>query len=108
MAGAYRWVADECEVYELPPRYRPESVSSLCRVTRFSEEEVKRLYRGFKAECPSGVIREDTFKIIYSQFFSARGKYIQLGGRGDDLNYYLSADGFGGNEGLFPVYRGQN
>lgn len=75
MDGAYRWVADECEVYELPPRYRPESVSSLCRVTRFSEEEVKRLYRGFKAECPSGVIREDTFKIIYSQFFSARGKY---------------------------------
>lgn len=62
-------------MYELPPRYRPESVSSLCQITRFSEEEVKRLYRGFKAECPSGVVREDTFKIIYSQFFSARGKW---------------------------------
>ena len=62
-------------MYELPPRYRPESVSSLCQITRFSEEEVKRLYRGFKAECPSGVVREDTFKIIYSQFFSSRGKW---------------------------------
>lgn len=37
---------------------------------------MKRLYRGFKAECPSGVVREDTFKIIYSQFFSARGKLV--------------------------------
>lgn len=61
-------------MYELPPRYRPESISSLCQITRFSEEEVKRLYRGFKAECPSGVVREDTFKLIYSQFFSARGE----------------------------------
>lgn len=40
---------------------------------------MKRLYRGFKAECPSGVVREDTFKIIYSQFFSARGKLFAKG-----------------------------
>ncbi|XP_011687680.1 PREDICTED: Kv channel-interacting protein 4 isoform X1 [Wasmannia auropunctata] len=51
------------------PRYRPDSLASLCRATRFTEAELKRIYRGFKAECPTGVVREDTFKCIYSQFF---------------------------------------
>ncbi|XP_023248552.1 Kv channel-interacting protein 4-like isoform X2 [Copidosoma floridanum] len=51
------------------PRYRPDSLASLCRATRFTEAEMKRIYRGFKAQCPTGVVREDTFKIIYSQFF---------------------------------------
>lgn len=27
------------------------------------------MYRGFKNECPNGVLDEDTFKNIYSQFF---------------------------------------
>lgn len=27
------------------------------------------MYRGFKQECPSGMVKEETFKIIYSQFF---------------------------------------
>ncbi|KAL6446307.1 hypothetical protein ACFW04_001127 [Cataglyphis niger] len=51
------------------PRYRPDSLASLCRATRFTEAELKRIYRGFKAECPTGVVREDTFKCIYSKFF---------------------------------------
>ncbi|XP_011158065.1 Kv channel-interacting protein 4 isoform X2 [Solenopsis invicta] len=51
------------------PRYRPDSLASLCRATRFTEAELKRIYRGFKAECPTGVVREDTFRSIYSQFF---------------------------------------
>ncbi|XP_043464475.1 Kv channel-interacting protein 1-like [Leptopilina heterotoma] len=51
------------------PRYRPDSLASLCRATRFSEAELKRIYRGFKAQCPTGVVREETFKCIYSQFF---------------------------------------
>ncbi|CAD7091672.1 unnamed protein product [Hermetia illucens] len=59
----------ELEELEAPPRYRPDSLSALCRATRFSEAEIKRIYRGFKAECPTGVVREDTFKIIYAQFF---------------------------------------
>ncbi|XP_059613693.1 Kv channel-interacting protein 4-like [Phlebotomus argentipes] len=59
----------ELEELETPPRYRPDSLSALCRATRFSEAEIKRIYRGFKAECPTGVVREDTFKVIYSQFF---------------------------------------
>lgn len=64
----------ELEELEAAPRYRPESVRSLCRVTRFTEEEIKRLYRGFKAECPTGMVREETFKVIYSQFFPNGGK----------------------------------
>ncbi|CAB1428132.1 unnamed protein product [Pleuronectes platessa] len=36
---------------------------------QFSKRELQVLYRGFKNECPSGVVNEDTFKQIYSQFF---------------------------------------
>ncbi|XP_045536039.1 Kv channel-interacting protein 4, partial [Papilio machaon] len=57
------------ELGEQLPRYRPDSIAALRRATRFTEPELKRLYRGFKAECPTGVVREDTFKHIYSQFF---------------------------------------
>ncbi|XP_057654180.1 Kv channel-interacting protein 4-like isoform X4 [Diorhabda carinulata] len=59
----------ELEDLETPPRYRPDSLEALCRATRFSEAEIKRIYRGFKAECPTGVVKEDTFKMIYAQFF---------------------------------------
>jgi len=63
----------ELEELEAPPSYRPDSLEALCKATRFSESELKRIYRGFKAECPSGVVREDTFKGIYSQFFPQGG-----------------------------------
>ncbi|XP_017485905.1 PREDICTED: Kv channel-interacting protein 4-like, partial [Rhagoletis zephyria] len=59
----------ELEEFETPARYRPDSLSALSRTTRFTEDEIKRIYRGFKAECPTGVVKEDTFKVIYSQFF---------------------------------------
>uniref|UniRef100_A0A6P7FMW5 Kv channel-interacting protein 4-like isoform X1 n=1 Tax=Diabrotica virgifera virgifera TaxID=50390 RepID=A0A6P7FMW5_DIAVI len=59
----------ELEDLETPPRYRPDSLEALCRATRFTEAEIKRIYRGFKAECPTGVVKEDTFKMIYAQFF---------------------------------------
>lgn len=65
----------ELEELETTPRYRPDSLSALSRTTRFSEAEIKRIYRGFKAECPTGVVKEDTFKIIYSQFFPQGGMY---------------------------------
>lgn len=51
------------------PRYRPQSVEALCRATKFSEAEIKKIYRNFKAECPTGTIRQDTFKGIYAKFF---------------------------------------
>lgn len=61
----------DCELEEIasPPKYRPESIAALCAATRFTEAEIKRIYRGFKAECPAGIIREETFKFIYAQFF---------------------------------------
>ncbi|KAK6621562.1 Kv channel-interacting protein 4 [Polyplax serrata] len=65
----------EFEESESPPRYRPDSLKALCRATKFTESEIKRIYRGFKAECPTGVVREETFKGIYSQFFPQGGKY---------------------------------
>lgn len=66
----------DCELEELEstPRYRPDSLAQICKTTKFSEVEIKRMYRGFKAHCPNGVVKEDTFKIIYAQFFPQGGK----------------------------------
>ncbi|CAH1128747.1 unnamed protein product [Ceutorhynchus assimilis] len=63
------YLNSELEDLETPPRYRPGSIESLSRATRFTQDEIKKIYRGFKAECPTGVVREDTFKMIYAQFF---------------------------------------
>lgn len=49
--------------------HRPSSLAALVRATRFTEGELKRIYRGFKAECPTGLVKEDAFKLIYQQFF---------------------------------------
>ncbi|XP_013196246.1 Kv channel-interacting protein 4 [Amyelois transitella] len=50
-------------------RHRPEPLGALARSTRFTRHEIKLMYRGFKQECPSGVVDEDAFKHIFSQFF---------------------------------------
>ena len=67
----------DSEVVEVPTikRYRPENLQALCKLTKFSEYEMKRIYRGFKADCPTGIIREEQFKTIYSQFFPQGCKY---------------------------------
>ncbi|KAF6726692.1 Kv channel-interacting protein 1 [Oryzias melastigma] len=49
--------------------HRPEGLDQLEAQTNFNKRELQVLYRGFKNECPSGVVNEDTFKQIYSQFF---------------------------------------
>ncbi|XP_068607574.1 A-type potassium channel modulatory protein KCNIP2-like isoform X2 [Brachionichthys hirsutus] len=49
--------------------YRPEGLDRLVQRTDFSKKELQVLYRGFKNECPSGVVNEETFKSIYGQFF---------------------------------------
>ncbi|MBN3273831.1 KCIP2 protein, partial [Polyodon spathula] len=49
--------------------YRPEGLDKLQEQTKFTKKELQVLYRGFKNECPSGVVNEETFKLIYSQFF---------------------------------------
>ncbi|CAH1399451.1 unnamed protein product, partial [Nezara viridula] len=50
-------------------RARPDSLEALVRATRFSRAELKRIYRSFKAHCPSGLVTEDSFRSIYSLFF---------------------------------------
>ncbi|XP_074816789.1 A-type potassium channel modulatory protein KCNIP1 isoform X1 [Natator depressus] len=49
--------------------YRPEGLEQLETQTNFTKRELQVLYRGFKNECPSGVVNEETFKQIYAQFF---------------------------------------
>ena len=43
-------------------------------VFRFTEDEMKRIYRGFKTECPTGLITEEAFQGIYSRFFPHGGE----------------------------------
>uniref|UniRef100_UPI0037E83855 Kv channel-interacting protein 4 isoform X1 n=1 Tax=Semicossyphus pulcher TaxID=241346 RepID=UPI0037E83855 len=64
-------VEDELELSAV--RHRPEGLESLEAQTRFSRKELQILYRGFKNECPSGVVNEETFKDIYAQFFPQGG-----------------------------------
>uniref|UniRef100_A0A3B4BDY7 EF-hand domain-containing protein n=1 Tax=Periophthalmus magnuspinnatus TaxID=409849 RepID=A0A3B4BDY7_9GOBI len=44
--------------------------------TQFTRKELQSLYRGFKNECPSGLVDEETFKSIYSQFFPQGGTVV--------------------------------
>ncbi|XP_029287736.1 Kv channel-interacting protein 2-like [Cottoperca gobio] len=60
-------ISDDDEL--LTVRYRPEGLDRLLQQTNFNKKELQVLYRGFKNECPSGVVNEETFKSIYSQFF---------------------------------------
>jgi Kv channel-interacting protein len=71
----YHFSFADCELEELeaPQRYRPDSLAQICKTTKFSEPEIKRMYRGFKSHCPNGMVKEDTFKIIYGQFFPQGG-----------------------------------
>ncbi|XP_046623464.1 Kv channel-interacting protein 1-like isoform X1 [Neodiprion virginianus] len=50
-------------------RHRPEELTTLAATTRFSRKEIQLIYRGFKQECPSGLVDEEAFKQIFSQFF---------------------------------------
>ncbi|NXX84168.1 CSEN protein, partial [Urocolius indicus] len=50
-------------------RHQPEGLEQLLERTRFTKRELQALYRGFKDECPSGLVDEETFALIYSRFF---------------------------------------
>ena len=56
-----------------PVYRRPKSLDHLVAATHFSRAEIKRLYRDFKAECPTGLIKEETFRTMYTQFFPKGG-----------------------------------
>uniref|UniRef100_A0A8C2RLK9 EF-hand domain-containing protein n=1 Tax=Capra hircus TaxID=9925 RepID=A0A8C2RLK9_CAPHI len=55
--------------------HRPEGLEQLEAQTNFTKRELQVLYRGFKNECPSGVVNEETFKQIYAQFFPHGGEF---------------------------------
>ncbi|XP_043226548.1 Kv channel-interacting protein 1-like [Amphibalanus amphitrite] len=59
----------DLEEFSTERRYKPQDVTTLSTHTHFSPHEVKRIYRGFKVECPMGVVGEEDFKDIYSRFF---------------------------------------
>ncbi|KAH0560290.1 Kv channel-interacting protein 2 isoform X1 [Cotesia glomerata] len=48
---------------------RPVAIEELLRQTKFSRQEICVMYRGFKQECPEGVVQEESFKDIYAKFF---------------------------------------
>ncbi|GJQ67985.1 hypothetical protein Trydic_g10645 [Trypoxylus dichotomus] len=50
-------------------RYRPDELQKLISKTKFTRKEIKLMYRGFKQECPTGLVDEESFKQIFSQFF---------------------------------------
>ncbi|XP_035314484.1 Kv channel-interacting protein 1 isoform X3 [Cricetulus griseus] len=56
--------------------HRPEGLEQLEAQTNFTKRELQVLYRGFKNECPSGVVNEETFKQIYAQFFPHGGDFL--------------------------------
>nr|XP_042900365.1 Kv channel-interacting protein 1 [Parasteatoda tepidariorum] len=49
--------------------YKPEAIDTLCQLTKFNKRELQLMYRGFKQECPNGMVKEETFKGIYAQYF---------------------------------------
>ncbi|XP_065353235.1 Kv channel-interacting protein 4-like isoform X2 [Cloeon dipterum] len=55
--------------YQLPRRHRTEELAKLANSTKFTRKEIQLIYRGFKQECPTGLVDEDNFKAIFSQFF---------------------------------------
>ncbi|XP_020321847.1 calsenilin-like isoform X3 [Oncorhynchus kisutch] len=61
--------SSDCELELSTVRHQPEGLEQLQAQTQFTRKELQSLYRGFKNECPSGLVDEETFKTIYSQFF---------------------------------------
>lgn len=55
-------------------RHRPEELNTLAATTRFTRKEIQLIYRGFKQECPTGLVDEEAFKHIFSQFFPQGGE----------------------------------
>jgi len=37
--------------------------------SRFSPASLRRLYRGFKTECPTGLMTEEAFRQVFAKFF---------------------------------------
>ncbi|NWY56974.1 CSEN protein, partial [Chionis minor] len=71
LGGGFLFPADsgDSELELSASRHQPEGLERLLAQTKFTKTELQSLYRGFKSECPSGLVDEETFTLIYSQFF---------------------------------------
>ncbi|ESN90378.1 hypothetical protein HELRODRAFT_166040 [Helobdella robusta] len=49
-------------------------LEDLVESTKFSSDEIRTLYRGFKQYCPNGYLTEQILKKIYSKMFPFGGK----------------------------------
>ncbi|KAI4905817.1 hypothetical protein NFI96_017022 [Prochilodus magdalenae] len=89
-------------------RHRPENLERLLNQSRFTKRELQILYKGFKSECPSGIVNEDAFKTIYAQFFPggdvSKYAHILFSAFDTDQNGTLSFEEFVG--GLSVLLRG--
>jgi len=59
----------ELEDLAITPKYRPRDFKSTCQATGFSPASLRRLYRGFKTECPTGLMTEEAFRQVFAKFF---------------------------------------
>ncbi|XP_015794613.1 Kv channel-interacting protein 1-like [Tetranychus urticae] len=66
--GAVKDILLEDELFILP-RYKPKDMAKLASTTQFAKHELRKIYQGFKQECPNGVCKEDSFKNLFSSFF---------------------------------------
>ncbi|KAL3093180.1 hypothetical protein niasHT_022630 [Heterodera trifolii] len=46
-----------------------EKIRILAKQSNFTEKEIRRWYRGFRRDCPNGLLTEMGFQKIYKQFF---------------------------------------
>uniref|UniRef100_A0A3B4BPU8 Kv channel-interacting protein 4 n=1 Tax=Pygocentrus nattereri TaxID=42514 RepID=A0A3B4BPU8_PYGNA len=78
---------DEEEDGTVARHRRPVDLERLLNQSRFTKRELQILYRGFKSECPSGLVNEDAFKTIYARFFPGGGEYLSF-----NLTFYEMLD----------------
>ena len=46
-----------------------DQIKTLAQQTYFTEKEIRQWYKGFKRDCPNGLLTEVGFQKIYKQFF---------------------------------------
>ena len=50
-------------------KLKPKQLSDLKQETLFNEKELQEWYKDFRSDCPSGKLKVDDFKKIYSSFY---------------------------------------